>query len=517
MFDDNSNNEHYLVQNISYTAVPTTSSIYAKSASATKQLWMYEYDAGGSKGAKFDLTVGRIVSTVNATATMIPVGNETYRCTITYTPQVGLHTFYIESYDITTGSSVYLGTNSPLFYIWGVQTEALPFASSYIPNLAGGTSTRTADSMYERVQDGNTNYLLDSQRMDTANWTPVRSSVVANSTTYLAPDGTATADILHEDNTVGATHPLYQGVNLTAWHTYTMSIYVHYLGRSWFQLTDGGGDGTVYFNTYLGTVGTTGALATPHISRVSVDKIKDTQVPWYRVSTTFVSQPAHAGATQFYLMPADADGSHTFNGLDMDSLVYWGGQLEDNTIANNVVQALAYGPTVYIPTTSAAVYAPAKDRLLPDTFTPTVNSKLEIEFEAKCEWSSSVNMGSAVVRRLMTIPNTAYASASSVTIFGYNGRIYFDFNDTVPVNHRVYSGVDVVDYSNWNLYRFLIDNSDLSRMNAWINGSNSGFTYSANSGTSSASMVDHIIIVGDRLAEPAYCKFRNSRISPREW
>jgi hypothetical protein len=89
----------------------------------------------------FNVDAGTVTS---GTGTIEPYKNGFYRCSMTFSSASGATTpvlrFVNNAQGVTGGWS---GTN--YLYAWGAQFETGAFATSYIPNLATGTTTRNAD------------------------------------------------------------------------------------------------------------------------------------------------------------------------------------------------------------------------------------------------------------------------------------------------------------------------------------------------------------------------------------
>lgn len=106
--------------------------------------------ASTTTGALFDLAAGTVVITGGgSTATITPVGNGWYRCSVTATSDAdgGAYVFTIspKPASVTTIGASYTSASTGLgVYVYGVQVEAGGFATSFVPTVSA-SATRSAD------------------------------------------------------------------------------------------------------------------------------------------------------------------------------------------------------------------------------------------------------------------------------------------------------------------------------------------------------------------------------------
>jgi|GEM_PF-397546 len=123
-----------------------TYSVYAKAGASN---WLCVTSTAGYCSAYFNLASGTIGSVQSgSTASIAPAGNGWYRCSVTFT--FSGQTPYFAAVACSSngqgnyGSATFAGGGNSV-YLWGLQVEQLPFASSYIPTTTGSAS-RSADS-----------------------------------------------------------------------------------------------------------------------------------------------------------------------------------------------------------------------------------------------------------------------------------------------------------------------------------------------------------------------------------
>jgi hypothetical protein len=222
--------------------------------------------------------------------------------------------------------------------------------------------------MYDGTVDANGNLidvggenLLSNSEDASATWTVQRASVIVNQYRNVI-DGNKTMDVIHEDNTPADTHRIYRSDSATVGHTYTISLYMKPLNRTWTQIVvyDGTNYHGAYFNLsasgFVGTLYAAGDI-------VNIQKITTEN---YRVNVVVTIT---AGATTTtYVQTAAGDGAATYNGLDQDSLAIFGWQMVDNT------DGYIVGPGLYHATT--ATTKPRLD-LAPTGNPPGIDSHLQ--------------------------------------------------------------------------------------------------------------------------------------------
>lgn len=205
--------------------------------------------------------------------------------------------------------------------------NARPMLTRNVPEVIAAPNDLDAEALL--LHCNGINQLTWSEQFDNAVWPITNATVTANTT--LAPNGTLTADTLTENAAAGQHRFARTTASLTAGQEWTESIYVKRgVGSRQLQLGLSGGGlvAKAYFDLGTGTVGFTDqctATITPDLDG------------YYRVSLTATIITTVAHSLFLAMANGTTNGSETYTGDGVSSLIIWGNQFNPGAILPYVI------------------------------------------------------------------------------------------------------------------------------------------------------------------------------------
>ena len=330
---------------------------------------------------------------------------------------------------------------------------------------------------------------------------------------YVAPNGTATADLL--DNTGGGNQDhrtvMTDDLGDLTGRTFTASVWMradtpHIC--SFYVWENGVGHVTGMQDVYVTT-------------------------EWQRFHTSGACAGGGTGAMAFSVVPGDWN---TVQG----TAHFWGANLTETPFPVSYIPNAGVGNTQVTRTADDITLDPhpagTNEIVLPLSFTPTgPASKLTVYGEFKCEFHDNTEI--KVNHMLLSISGDTGAGERQADS-GHNCVVvYVDAGSQLEASLQDSGGTDhmattvagnPVAFDEWFSVRVFFDLADFSRMNMWVQQcpgecyasgeDDSGMTFTNNTGTGNFYTDDTLVRPGQwqNGTVNAYCKIRNLRIIPAE-
>jgi hypothetical protein len=201
------------------------------------------------------------------------------------------------------------------------------------------------------------------------------------------------------------------------------------------------------------------------------------------------------------------------NGLCLGGAMLERGTFASTLINTGATSAVRLSDTIYQSLTIASI----NRKVLPDSICSTCNAKrLTLEFDAKCVFDSSADIGSS--RYLMALAPPAGVNNLFYVSIDSSGRVVFAFYDSTGTLHQARSAANPVVFSNWNRYKVYMDTVDLASLSLLVNGSvPAGIAYTANSGIATLNLAGAFLNFGKLYqvaTDASFCKIRNLKLQP---
>jgi len=327
--DDNQYRAVY--QDVSVTGVWTLS-VYAK-ANTLDIITLRDSDSQGR--VEFDLSDGSVrnIRTENIVAYDISsVGNDWYRCQVSFSGATSRIQFYADFNDPTEAGSI---------YIQDAQLEQGLVATDYIETGASTAQAGILEDMPRLDYSGSCpSLLLEPQRTNQlenseyfGSWNNGSYPVTITSNSATSPDGTTNATLITPAS--GSNRHAIRDLNVVsvAGTTYTLSAFFKKAGSRYVVLGDSGDSAW-----HLVTADLDNGTITDETSATGT--IEPYENDWYRITCTFTRTNANTIQTFLGASPTDTETSApVFDDISLTTYVY-GAQVE----------ASASYPTSYIPT-----------------------------------------------------------------------------------------------------------------------------------------------------------------------
>jgi hypothetical protein len=327
----NTTGARYVQQSLTRPSGQYSFSVYLK-AESTDWSYIWAYDGSTTVNAYFDLNNGVVGNTSGLDSTnVVSVGNDWYRCTITFTQAITS----VRIYPAYANGSISTGTDNGI-YIQDAQINKGTSAKTYFP-----TTTRLNIPRVDYLNNSNGSLILEPQRsniatyssdLDNAAWTKSGTTITANNTT--SPDGTTNADKIIASSGLSI-KIAYQVISSTNGVAHTVSAFYKADEYSYAFLRVGGQTPSPYVIYNLSNqsvVSTANATST---------KIEDYGSGWYRVSMTYTANSATNAPNVSFLPTSgytlDSSNQPSYNGDGSSGGYVFGAQLEVGNYPTTII------------------------------------------------------------------------------------------------------------------------------------------------------------------------------------
>jgi len=182
-----------------------------------------------------------------------------------------------------------------------------------------------------RLEPARTNQQVRNTEINQAVWNKTRCSVTDTSTRNL-PDGNPSSfDVMQEDATAGASHFIWDGNTVITGNPYVISAFAAPINRDWIKFRFDRTTGVnveCFFDVNAGVVGATPA------GIIDAGLIWD-ESGWLRPWMSFMANDTEG--KPFYVNIAEDDNDVSFNGLNQDSLYFWGVHFEQGLYPSSLI------------------------------------------------------------------------------------------------------------------------------------------------------------------------------------
>ena len=393
--------------------------------------------------------------------------------------------------------------------IWDVERTTIAsqeFSNKTLADKAVDTA-RVGDGILVEAQA--TNLCTYSQTFNS--WIKNNLTVVSDTSDVLAPDGSQTVDILHEDASIDTYHRAYRtAMPMISGKEYTYSVFVKKGLREWVYIN---GTGSInisrFYNVSNGAFGIFAGAGTQHTAIAYPNG-------FYKLSVTAIATAT--GNSNILIYVCEGDNDNIFTGADQDSLYVWQAQVEEGLYATSPIETDATAVTRTADNVTLDLHVADSPYLI---LPPTISGPFSIEFDAKCLFEDNTDIAaSKTIISISGNTGTADANTNNFSIqVATDGKLSATLYDSADTLHSLTTATDPTPFNGWFKVKAYMDLSDLSNNDLWLNGSNASITKVANTGTATWSTLFNAVRIGQDYSGTVSgdCKIKNLRISPKEF